>query len=97
MYQSLGATHRQIRLIYMSYFASIIIKAAILSFSIATIIVLTFSALNQDLIQAQAILGFGIMNPSDIIWYGVDMDTLLIFATMIILAPACVFINGKRL
>lgn len=97
MYQSLGATHKQIRLIYMSYFASIIIKAAILSFLIAAIIVLTFSALNQDLIQAQAILGFGIMNPPYIIWYGVDMDTLLIFATMIILAPACVFINGKRL
>lgn len=97
LYSSLGATARQIRTIYLCYFLILMLGAALFAFTLASIVVLSFSFVNQDLLSTQALLGFSLVSAPHVIWYGVNLSTFLIIAIMLLLAPLCVFLNRRRL
>ncbi len=97
LHYSLGATTGQVRIIYLCYFLELMIGAAIFAFVFANIIVLSFSALNQEMLGIQAMLGFNQMIYESVWWYGMNLMTLMIFVAMLIMAPLCILVNRKRL
>ncbi len=97
LYYSLGATTRQVRMIYLFYFLELMIGAAILAFCLASAVVLIFSILNQELLNIQSALGFNLATTSGEIWYSINGGTLVIIATMLIMSSICVAVNHKRL
>lgn len=97
LHYSLGATTRQVRIIYLCYFLELMIGAAIFAFVFANIIVLSFSALNKKMLGIQAMLGFNQMIYESVWWYGMNLMTLMIFVAMLIMAPLCILANRKAI
>ncbi len=97
LYYSLGATARQVRIIYLCYFLELMVGAAVLAFGLASMIVLLFTGLNHDLLSIQAMLGFNQATYEPIWWYGVNITVFVIIIAMLLMAPLCVLINRKRL
>ena len=97
LYYSLGATTRQVRTIYLFYFLELMIGAAILAFCSASVIVLAFSFLNQEILGIQSALGFNLVATPGEIWYAVNAGTFVIIVAMLTASFICVAINNKRL
>ena len=97
LYYSLGATARQVRIIYLCYFLELMVGAAVLAFGLASMIVLLFTGLNHDLLSIQAMLGFNQATYEPIWGYGVNITAFAIIIAMLLMAPLCVLINRKRL
>ncbi len=97
IYYSLGATTGQVKMIYLGYFLELMAGAAILAMGLASVIVAGFSLANQELLSAQAMLGFGLVEAPKVMWYGVNWGTLAIILVMVALAGGCVMVNGRRL
>lgn len=97
LYYSLGATTRQVRIIYLFYFLELMIGAAILAFCSASVIVLAFSFLNQEILGIQSALGFNLVATPGEIWYAVNAGTFAIIVAMLTVSFICVAINNKRL
>ncbi len=97
LYYSLGATTRQVRTIYLFYFLELMIGAAILAFCSASVIVLAFSFLNQEILGIQSALGFNLVATPGEIWYAVNAGTFVIIVAMLTVSFICIAINNKRL
>ena len=97
LYYSLGTTTGQVRMIYLFYFLELMIGAAILAFFMASALVMTFSVLNQELIDIQSALGFNLATASGGIWYGVNASTFIIVIAMLAMSFVCMVVNNKRL
>lgn len=97
LYYSLGATTRQVRTIYLFYFLELMIGAAILAFCSASVIVLVFSFLNQEILGIQSALGFNLVATPGEIWYAVNAGTFVIIVAMLTVSFICIAINNKRL
>lgn len=97
LYYSLGATTGQVRMVYFCYFLELMIGVAILAFSLASIVVLLFSFLNQGLLTIQAELGFNLATTSGKIWYNFNAGTVIIFCVMVSMSAVCTMINNKNL
>lgn len=96
LYYSLGATVRQVQTIYLFYFLELMIGATVLAFCLASVVVLIFSNLNQELIGIQSALGFNLVTTSSKVWYSIDSNTFIIIVVMLLMPFICVVINGKR-
>ena len=96
LYYSLGATTRQVRTIYLFYFLELMIGAAILAFCSASVIVLAFSFLNQEILGIQSALGFNLVATPGEIWYAVNAGTFVIIVAMLTVSFICIAINNKR-
>ena len=97
LYYSLGATTRQVRTIYLFYSLELMIGAAILAFCSASVIVLAFSFLNQEILGIQSALGFNLVATPGEIWYAVNAGTFVIIVAMLTVSFICIAINNKRL
>ncbi len=97
LYYSLGATIGQVRTVYLCYFLELMAGAAVLAFGLASVAVLAFSFLNQEILGAQSALGFNLVITSGEIWYSVDGGTFIIIMAMLIMAFVCIAVNNKRL
>lgn len=97
LYYSLGATTGQVRMVYLCYFLELMIGAAVLAFGLASAVVLMFSFLNQELLGIQAELGFSLAAVEPVVWYGVNLDVIVIIVGMLVMAGVYVLVNNKRL
>ncbi len=97
LYYSLGATRLQVGLIYLCYFFELMLGAVIFAFGLASIIVLSFSIINQELLGIQAMLGFNQATYQQIIWYGINPEIIITIGLMLIMSLLCVAVNRKRL
>lgn len=97
LYYSLGATAKQIHSIYLCYFFMLMLETALFAFSLASVIVLTFSFLNQELLHIQAAVGFSQTSAPQIIFYATNITVLITIIYMLLMAPLCTLINHKRL
>lgn len=97
LYYSIGATRQQIKLIYLCYFAELMFGALLFAFSVASLVVISYSGINQHLLGIQGELAFNLPETPMVIWYGLDGSTLIIMATMLLLSIVCVAVNRKRL
>lgn len=97
LYYNLGASPKQIKIIYLCYFFELMISAIVFTFTVASATVLLFSIVNQELLSTQAMLGFNQVMHKQIIWYGISTNILIIILVMLLMAPLCVAINNKPL
>lgn len=96
LYHHLGATTGQIRGIYGCYFLGLMICAAVLAFALASIAVLLFSILNQELMGVQAMTAFNLDTMPMVVWYGMNINVLIAMLVMLAMAGVCVLVNRKR-
>ena len=73
------------------------LETALFAFSLASVIVLTFSFLNQELLHIQAAVGFSQTSAPQIIFYATNITVLITIIYMLLMAPLCTLINHKRL
>jgi len=97
LYYNLGATTGQVRVIYLCYFLGLMVIAAVLAFGIASAIVVGWGLVNQEILGAQAVLGFGLGAVPKVMWYGVNVGTFVILGAALLMAPVCIVMNRKRL
>ena len=97
LYYHLGATTRQVKCIYLGYFLTLMLTATLVAFLAATLIIAIFNLTHQDLLSAQALLGFALPAPRTIWWYGLSPELCLSIVIALLLAPLCTLINFKPL
>ena len=97
LYYSLGASSRQIHILYLFYFLELLLGAVLFAFTPASLAVLLFSATHQELLSVQQMLAFSLPTRQTIIWYGVNSETFLFFAIILLLAPLCTLLNHHTL
>lgn len=97
LYYHLGATTRQVKCIYLGYFLTLMLTATLVAFLVATLIIAIFNLTHQDLLSAQALLGFALPAPRTIWWYGLSPELCLSIVIALLLAPLCTLINFKPL
>ena len=97
LYYHLGATTRQVKRIYLGYFLALMLTATLVAFLVATLIIAIFNLTHQDLLSAQALLGFALPAPRTIWWYGLSPELCLSIVIALLLAPLCTLINFKPL
>ena len=97
LYYHLGATTRQVKCIYLGYFLTLMLTATLVAFLVATLIIAIFNLTHQDLLSAQALLGFALPAPRTIWWYGLSPELYLSIVIALLLAPLCTLINFKPL
>jgi len=97
LYYSLGATRQQVKLIYLCYFAELMLGALLFAFGIASLVVILYSSINQHLLGIQYELGFSLLEAPRVIWYGVNGTTFIAMAVMLLLSSICALANNKRL
>lgn len=97
LYYHLGATTRQVKCIYLGYFLTLMLTAALVAFLAATLIIAIFNLTHQDLLSAQTLLGFALPAPRTIWWYGLSPELYLSIIIALLLAPLCTLINFKPL
>ena len=97
LYYHLGATTRQVKCIYLGYFLTLMLTATLVAFLVATLIIAIFNLTHQDLLSAQALLGFALPAPRAIWWYGLSPELCLSIVIALLLAPLCTLINFKPL
>ena len=97
LYYRSGATKRQVRLIYLCYFAELMLGALLFAFGMALLVVLSYSVVNQDLLSIQSELAFSLPAAPMVVWCSVNWTTLVTMLAMLLLSEACVLVNRKRL
>lgn len=97
LYYHLGATTRQVKCIYLGYFLTLMLTSTLVAFLVATLIIAIFNLTHQDLLSAQALLGFALPAPRTIWWYGLSPELCLSIVIALLLAPLCTLINSKPL
>lgn len=97
LYYSLGATSRQVRVIYLSYFLELMLGVSFFAFALASLIVLLFNVFHQELLEIQVQLGFNQISSVSVWWYSVNLVTLFIWLTILSMAPLCVLLNHRKL
>lgn len=97
LYYRLGATKRQVRLIYLCYFAELMFGAFIFAFGMALLVVFLYSVVNQDLLSIQSELAFSLPAAPRVVWCSVNWSTLITIIVMLLLSEACVLVNHRRL
>jgi len=97
LYYSLGATTKQICIIYLCYFLWLMIGAIVFAFSLASIATLSFSFINQEMLGIQASLGFNLDIVPRVIWYGANSSVAITIGIMLLLALVCVLVNKGRI
>ncbi len=95
LYYCSGATIGQVRAIYICYFLELMVGAMIFAFSLASLIVMGFSLVNQKWLEIQAMLGFNQLNDEMVWWYGINGIWLMVISMTLIMVMMCVFINNK--
>lgn len=97
LYYNLGATPRQVWAIYLCYFLGLMGGALVLALGVATGIVVWFGVANQEILEIQGMLGFGLANEARIWWYGMNAATYATMGAMLGMAAVCVLVNGMKL
>lgn len=97
LYYSLGATQRQIKIIYFWYFVELMIGALIFAFGVALLAVILYSTVNKYLLSVQSELAFSLLEAPKVVWCGINGSTFIIMAVMLSLAGICVLANNKQL
>lgn len=68
-----------------------------MAFAVASVIVVSFSMINQETLSIQATLAFTLPTRETVVWYGVNMSTFVTIVAMMLMAPISVMVNGRRL
>lgn len=97
LYYSLGATPRQIKIIYLFYFLELMLGALVFAFTLASIVIIIFNLSEQELLSAQAMLSFNLPNRPHVVWYGMDMEAFIASLIMLVLPLLCVAVNSKKM
>ena len=97
LYRSVGASKKQIRLIYLVYFATIALCSLFLSLIAAFIIAIIYSVSNQEILEALFITAFSLKETGFVLIAGINHMTVVIAIILLSSAPLCVTINRKRL
>ncbi len=97
LYYRLGANTQQVHAIYLCYLFELMLGAAILAFSLASIIVFLFSVFHQELLSVQALVGFNLDAAPYVVWYGINLHTFIIIAIMLLISGICVLVNHSKL
>lgn len=97
LYCSVGASKKQIRLIYLVYFTTIALCSLFLSLIAAFIIAITYSVSNQEILEALFITAFSLKETGFVLIAGINHMTVVIAIILLSSAPLCVAINRKRL
>ena len=93
---TLGATKRQIKIFYLLYLVELIIGALVFAFLVSSVILWLFHLSRGEMINIQAILGFGLKDTPRIFWYGLNIDLLMLIFASLLLAPLVVLLNSKK-
>ncbi len=97
LYRSVGASKKQIRLIYLVYFTTIALCSLFLSLIAAFIIAIIYSVSNQEILEALFITAFSLKETGFVLIAGIDHMTVVIAIILLSSAPLCITINRKRL
>lgn len=97
LYSNLGATTRQVRMIYWAYFLMLIISGLLLAFMIASAFTIIYSLIKQDLLSSIFQLGFSLSNAPNVILWGMNWEVCGFIVATIASSLLCILINYHKL
>ena len=65
--------------------------------AIASVMVILFNVIYRELLGIQAMLAFSLAEVPFVVWYGVNIEILVILGIILLMAPVCVLVGRKIL
>lgn len=96
LYHAFGASRHQVRFIYLAYFLELMLSATLLTFTLASLTTILYSACNQTNLSTLFLVGFSLPEAPTIILWGLNSTTIIFAILLISLAPLAILINRKR-
>lgn len=96
-YRKQGLTTSQIRMIYVYYYSILMIGVMVLALGLASLIVILFSATNQNLLGAQYLLGFSLDATPQVMYYGFGVRTVIILVMILLTGVLAALIGARKL
>ncbi len=97
LYYSIGADSRQVRMLYLCYFVELMVGVLVFALAIASVMVILFNVIYRELLGIQAMLAFSLAEVPFVVWYGVNIEILVILGIILLMAPVCVLVGRKIL
>ncbi len=96
-YRRRGLMVSQIRMVHIYYCFMLMIGVVLLALGLASLVVILFSTMNQNLLSAQYLLGFSLDAAPQVMYYGFGIRTVIILAMIPLTGVLAALIGTRKL
>lgn len=96
-YRRRGLMVSQIRMVHIYYCFMLMIGVVLLALGLASLVVILFSTMNQNLLSAQYLLGFSLDAAPQVMYYGLGIRAVIILAMIPLTGVLAALIGTRKL